>query len=85
MRLRWVRTITLQLFIRSQYAKLYKVLALKTDMASEKTYSVDFYDYSVFILWVILVPATFFLCVWSKFRSVIEDDIAEHEMNPNRK
>jgi hypothetical protein len=61
------------------------VLALKTDMASEKTYSVGFYDYSVFILWVILVPATFFLCVWSKFRSVIEDDIAEHEMNPNRK
>jgi tellurite resistance protein TehA-like permease len=61
------------------------VIALKTDLASEKMFSVTFYDTTVFVLWMILVPGAFFFCVWSKIRSVVEDDIAEHHVKPNRK
>ena len=60
-------------------------MALKVDLASEEVFSVDFYDKTVFMLWAILVPGAFFFCVWSKFRSVVEDDIAEHQTHPNRK
>eukprot|EP01046_Picozoa_sp_COSAG06_P017088 COSAG06_NODE_1150_length_10499_cov_45.337115_1_plen_1808_part_00 len=61
------------------------VIALKTDLASEKAFSVAFYDRVVFVLWMILVPGAFIFCVWSKLRSVVEDDIAEHHIKPNRK